>query len=55
VLDLAGDDDAGPTVPRAVRGGGYISSVSMSRSACRFALHPALRRSLVGLRLVRPW
>jgi serine/threonine-protein kinase len=38
---------------RAVRGGAWSSQLHLSRSACRFAARPDVRRMNVGLRLVR--
>ena len=38
---------------RAVRGGAWSSPIQSSRSACRFAARPEVRRMTTGLRLVR--
>ncbi len=50
LLEAAALDDPGF---RAVRGGAWSSTLSMTRSAGRFGSTPGLRRGSVGLRVVR--
>ena len=53
-LVLQAADPADPGF-RAVRGGAWSSTLSLSRSAARFGNRPGLRRTSMGVRLVRSW